>query len=114
LSESAQTGPFKPSLQLGPTNILGTGIGQQIQPFYLPGFMFIVICLLTYGLHRMSWKEIRESWGLAGRQTRGAMVALMFALPMARLFIESAANFIHTITLWRKRQMTINKDLGLS
>ncbi len=80
-------------IQVGPTNILGTGIGQQIQPFYLPGFMFIVVCLLTYGLHRMSWKEIRESWVLAGRQTRGAMVALMFAVPMARLFIESGANF---------------------
>ena len=80
-------------IQVGPTNILGTGIGQQIQPFYLPGFMFIVVCLLTYGLHRMSWKEIRESWVLEGRQTRGAMVALMFAVPMARLFIESGANF---------------------
>ena len=80
-------------IQVGPTSILGTGIGQQIQPFYLPGFMFIVVCLLTYGLHRMSWKEIRESWVLAGRQTRGAMVALMFAVPMARLFIESGANF---------------------
>ncbi len=73
--------------------IFGTGIGQQIQPFYLPGFMFIVVCLLTYGLHRMSWKEIRESWFSAGRQTRGAMVALLFAVPMARLFIESGANF---------------------
>ena len=80
-------------IQVGPTNILGTSIGQQIQPFYLPGFMFIVVCLLTYGLNRMSWNEIRESWVLAGRQTRGAMVALMFALPMARLFIESGANF---------------------
>ncbi len=79
-------------IQVGPTNILGTGIGQQIQPFYLPGFMFIVVCLLTYGLHRMSWEEIRSSWVLAGRQTRGAMVALMFALPMARLFIESGPN----------------------
>ena len=79
-------------IQLGPTNILGTGIGQQIQPFYLPGFMFIVVCLLTYGLHRMSWKEINSSWVLAARQTRGAMVALMFALPMARLFIESGAH----------------------
>jgi lactate permease len=84
--------PPREKWQVGPTNILGTGLGQQIQPFYLPGFMFIVVCLLTYGLHRMSWEEIRSSWVLAGRQTRGAMVALMFALPMARLFIESGPN----------------------
>ena len=81
------------ALQIGPTDILGTGIGQQIQPFYLPGFMFIVVCLLTYGLHRMSWQQIRESWIVAGRQTRGAMIALLFALPMVRVFIESGSHF---------------------
>ena len=81
------------AIQIGPVNILGTGIGQQIQPFYLPGFMFIVVCLITYGLHGMSWQGIRRSWALAGRQIQGAMVALLFALPMVRLFINSGADF---------------------
>ena len=81
------------AIQIGPVNILGTGIGQQIQPFYLPGFMFIVVCLITYGLHGMSWQGIRRSWALAGRQIQGATVALLFALPMVRLFINSGADF---------------------
>ena len=55
--------------------------------------MIIVVCLLTYGLHRMSWQQIRESWIVAGRQTRGAMIALLFALPMVRVFIESGSHF---------------------
>jgi lactate permease len=81
------------SVQMGPTDILGTGIGQQIQPFYLPGFMFIVVCLLTYGLHGMDWQGIRGSWAMAGKQIQGAMAALLFALPMVRIFINSGVDF---------------------
>lgn len=80
-------------IQVGPIDILGTGIGQQIQPFYLPGFMFIVVCLITYGLHGMTWQGIRFSWASASKQIQGAMVALLFAIPMVRLFINSGASF---------------------
>jgi lactate permease len=81
------------AIQIGPTDILGTGIGQQIQPFYLPGFMFIVVCLVTYGLHGMNRQEIGRSWALAGSQIQGAMAALLFALPMVRIFINSGTDF---------------------
>ena len=79
------------SVAVGPTDILGTGIGQQIQPLYLPGFMFLVACVMTYFLHTMSWSEIRESWHTAGSQLKGAAVALLFALPMVRVFILSGS-----------------------
>jgi lactate permease len=81
--------PLLSNLKWGPNDILGTGIGQQIAPFYLPGFMFILACLITYILQRMTLRQIRDSWGLAGRQLGGAAVALIFALPMVRVFIES-------------------------
>jgi lactate permease len=77
------------SVAIGPSNLFGTGIGQQIQPFYLPGFLFILTCLATYGLHRMNPRQIGESWVMAGRQLTGAAVPLLFALPMVRVFIES-------------------------
>jgi lactate permease len=80
-------------LQWGPASILETGIGQQIQPFYLPGFMFILTCLITYGLHRMNWQQIGNSWRQASRQTQGAMTALLLALPMVRVFIQSGEGF---------------------
>ncbi|HSR51744.1 MAG TPA: L-lactate permease [Acidobacteriota bacterium] len=76
-------------IRVGPTDLLGTGIGQQIQPFYLPGFLFILTCLLTYPLHRMRRPAIAASWKTALGQIRGAGVALLFALPMVRVFIES-------------------------
>ncbi len=71
-------------------NILGvTGITQALQVFYLPGFLFILTCLITYGLHRMRGPQIKESWRVAGSQLAGAAVALLFALPLVRVFINS-------------------------
>ncbi len=77
------------SVSFGPVDLFGTGIGQQIQPLYLPGFMFLVTCLITYRLHRMSRAEIVRSWSVATRQLASAALALLFALPMVRVFILS-------------------------
>lgn len=81
------------SIRVGPSDLLGTGIGQQIQPFYVPGFLFIITCVATYWLHKMGPAQIRASWNIAGRQLWGAAVALIFALPMVRVFIESGPEF---------------------
>jgi lactate permease len=75
-------------------NILGVeGISQPLQFLYLPGFLFIVTCLLTYGLHRMRGPQIAESWKVAGSQLAGAAVALLFALPLVRVFINSGEDY---------------------
>ena len=81
------------AFHIGPRDLFGTGIGQTVQPFYSPGFLFVLTCLATYALHRMSAREIRESWRVAARQLRGATVPLVFALPMVRVFIESGPRF---------------------
>jgi lactate permease len=81
------------AIDIGPRDILGAGIGQAVQPFYSPGFVFIAACAVTYAVHRMSGAEIRRSWRMAAGQLRGAAVALVFALPMVRVFIESGPRF---------------------
>ncbi len=81
------------SISLGRENLFATGIGQKIEPFYLPGFIFIVTCLITYWLHRVRRDRIVESWKLAGSQIKTAAVALLFALPMVRVFILSGSDF---------------------
>lgn len=73
--------------------IFGTTIAQALQFLYLPGFLFIVTCLITYGLHRMRPADIAASWRVAGSQLAGAAVALLFALPLVRVFINSGAAF---------------------
>jgi lactate permease len=80
-------------VSFGPESIFGTGIGQRFQPFYLPGFMFLLASLAAYPLHRMRWPEIRESWITALAQLSGAAVALVFALPMVRVFILSGSEY---------------------
>lgn len=75
-------------------NILGTEISDDsIAPFYLPGFVFILVCGITYLIHRMSFSQIAESWRVAGTQILGAGVALLFALPLVRVFINSGEEF---------------------
>ncbi|CAN5174484.1 L-lactate permease [soil metagenome] len=74
-------------------DIFGTSIAQSLQPVYLPGFLFIVTCLITYALHRMRPADIAASWKIAGSQLAGAAVALLFALPLVRVFINSGPDF---------------------
>ncbi len=74
-------------------NIFGTGISQAVQPLFLPGTIFIVTCLITYALHKMNGPSIAASWKVAGKQIGGAAVALLFALPLVRVFINSGEQF---------------------
>ncbi|GAB3355799.1 L-lactate permease [Modestobacter lapidis] len=74
-------------------DIFGTGIAQALQVVYLPGFVFILACLATYALHRMRPADIAASWRVAGAQLAGAAVALLFALPLVRVFINSGGDF---------------------
>ncbi|RZU33671.1 L-lactate permease [Blastococcus saxobsidens] len=75
-------------------NIFGVqGISQALEYLYLPGFVFILTCLITYGLHRMNGRQIAASWKVAGSQLAGAAVALLFALPLVRVFINSGDTY---------------------
>lgn len=74
-------------------DLLGTGISTEWQWLYSPGSVFIATCLITYGLHRMSGEQIRNTWSVAGKQILGTAVALLFAVPLVRLLIRSGAEF---------------------
>lgn len=80
-------------IELGANELFGTSIGEAVQPLYSPGAVFILACLVTYALHRMSGGQIAASWRLAGGQIAGAAVALLFAVPLVRVFINSGAEF---------------------
>jgi lactate permease len=74
-------------------NIFDTGISQAVQYLFLPGTIFILTCLITYGLHKMRGPEIKETWKVAGKQIGGAAAALLFAVPLVRVFINSGTDF---------------------
>ncbi len=74
------------------TDIFGAGINAATAPLYLPATMMITVVLLTIPLHRMSraaaGRALRDSW----RTLLGASVALLFAVPMVRVYINSDVN----------------------
>lgn len=84
---------FLSGIKIEAGNIFGTEVSESLQPFYLPGFIFIVACVITYGLHRMSPRAIAEAWRVSAGQLAGAAVALLFALPLVRILINSGPEF---------------------
>ena len=87
--------PFKAwlaSIQVGWDNILGTGLSQGIQPLYLPGTIFLIVSLVTALLHGMSGRQVRSAWSASARMLAGPAFALLFAVALVRVFIDSDAN----------------------
>ena len=73
--------------------LFGTQVTTTVQLFYSPGTLLILVCLVTYLLHRMPGSAIADTWKIAGRQLLGTAVALGFAVPMVRVLIRSGEDF---------------------
>lgn len=80
-------------------NLFGSGITAASQPLYLPGFVLLVTSVFTYFLHRM-WThgDYRRAWTTAGKTIVSAGSALIFAVPMVQVFINSAPDGHDTVT----------------
>ncbi len=79
------------ALTLSWPNIFGTSVTTSSQPLYLPGFVLLVVSLLTYALHRMDREPgaYARAWRQSGRTILSASAALLFAVPMVQVFIQS-------------------------
>ncbi len=72
------------------SNIFGTDISGSVQPLYLPGTMFVIASLAAFGLHRIDPAAYGRSWVVSLRVTGRASAALLFAVPMVQVFINSS------------------------
>lgn len=80
--------PTDPTLS---QNLFGSSVSiKPVSPLYLPGTVFIVVCAITALLHRMSGRAIGRAIHRSGRMVLSASVALLFAVPMVQVFINSA------------------------
>jgi lactate permease len=90
--------PFLPiknwllSVSLQWRNILGTDLSQGVEPLYLPGTIFMTVSLLTVVLHRMTSTEVKRAWLDSCRMLAWPAVALLFAVALVRVFIDSGTN----------------------
>jgi lactate permease len=84
--------PFK-SILSGVTidfvNILNTGISNSISPFYLPGFIFILVCFATFYLHNMNKEQSIMAIKDSSKALLPTALTLATALPLVRVFINS-------------------------
>ena len=71
------------------SNIFGSGITARVEPFYLPGTVFILVACITCVLHQMSGAAFGRAWRASGKTLLSASVALVFTVPMVQVFINS-------------------------
>jgi lactate permease len=88
-----------PEVTINFNNILGTELKTNAQMLYLPGTIFIVTVALTYFIQRMRPADMVEAIGKSAKTMIGASVALGFAVPMVRIFINSGVNTSELISM---------------
>lgn len=72
------------------SELFGTPVSiKPVQPLYLPGTIFLVACLLTAILHGMRGEAIGRAIARSGRMLGSASIALLFAVPMVQVFLNS-------------------------
>jgi lactate permease len=56
-----------------------------------PGVLFVMVCLVTAVVHRMSLASFRSAAQASGKMTLSASLALLFTVPMVQVFINSGS-----------------------
>lgn len=69
--------------------IFGTSIDTSFQPLFLPGFLFLVVSLLTVFVQKISKTQAGVAVRRSFRMLLGPTIALAFAVPMVKVFINS-------------------------
>jgi len=76
------------------SNILGIeGLNYGLKWAYLPGTIpFILVAVITHGLHGMSGRQIKTAWTRTFKQLTGAAIALFAGVALVQLMLNSGVN----------------------
>jgi lactate permease len=80
------------NVKLSWAEILGTSISASSSPLYLPGTMLLLVGVITIGLHKMKFKDVKTAFSDSAKMILGAGFVLIFTVPMVRIYINSGAN----------------------
>ena len=80
------------SISISWSNILGTNITGSTTPFYLPGFILLIVVFITYFYHGMNSGQLKSAFGKSAKMLIGAGFVLVFTVPMVRIYINSGLN----------------------
>ncbi len=71
-------------------NLFGSAVSiKPVTPLFLPGALFILVCLITIPLHGMTGRAVAAATERSLRMVVSAPLALLFAVPMVQVFINS-------------------------
>ncbi len=82
--------PLLKSVSIDSNAVFGTTVGVSIQPLYLPGTIFLLVCLITVFMHKMPRAAVGRAIGRSTKMVASASTALVFAVPMVQVFINSS------------------------
>jgi lactate permease len=81
------------SVKYASPELFGTTITTNFDPLNIPGIMpFLLIALVCIPLFKMSKKQVSVAWGEAIKRIKGPFIALMFAVPLVRIMMQSGTN----------------------
>jgi len=75
-------------------DVLGyPGVDAGLTLLSLPGPVFLIAVLASYAIHGMTGSQIRSSWATTGRRIARAAPAMLIAVPLVRIFINTGGAF---------------------
>jgi lactate permease len=78
------------------TDLFGTSISNTFNILYIPGVVpFILVALLCIPIYKMNKTQVSLAWKETFKRIKGPTIALLFAVPMVRIMMQSGNNPIH-------------------
>lgn len=73
--------------------LFGTSVVTEFDPLNIPGIMpFMLISLICIPMFKMTGKQVAIAWGEALKRIKGPLIALIFAVPLVRIMMQSGTN----------------------
>ena len=88
-----------PEATLAFDNLFGSGINARAQFLYSPGTMMIVAALLSVPLFRMKGSDFGKAVGISSKTMIAAAPALLLAVPMVQVFINSGSEAVASMPI---------------
>ncbi len=81
------------SLNFVSPELFGTTVTTDFAPLSIPGIMpFLLIALVSIPLFGMKRKQVGIAWWEAVKRMKGPFIALIFAVPLVRIMMQSGTN----------------------
>lgn len=90
--ESLPFGTWLKAFVIQMENVFGSSISINSTPLFLPGFILLLVSIISAFLYKMDGSAYGKAWKDSGKTILAASPALLFAVPMVQVFINSDVN----------------------